>query len=275
MSLSKPFSQPVVPSQPGTEFYGVQELALFKTFTRDSYRTAFGVEAPAFDPSRPVKTWFDSTVDTSDPANIAVYKVAGRDQAGNWTTRQMVLPAVEAAAVNLPGSVSYPAYVVPPTNANRGGSGINPNYLCVESGARALMAELGGDSLADEGDAAVFPINYPPEEKRRVWNFLFRGRPVNAGMLIFNRNAKGIGAPGHWDLSTGEPVWAPALPAPTGLDDPRPPRDMAVRELLPNERFHTGLMGVSIVRTDLQQVFQFTPEDRAVLRAIYQAVIKS
>jgi len=50
-----------------------------------------------------------------------------------------------------------------------------------------------------------------------------------------------------------------------------------VRDLLPNEKFQTGLMGVGIIRTDLQQTQaeaagQFTPDDRATLKQIYQIV---
>jgi hypothetical protein len=52
---------------------------------------------------------------------------------------------------------------------------------------------------------------------------------------------------------------------------------MPVRDLLPNEKFQMGLMGVSIIRTDLSQQQgqldgQFTPDDRATLQQIYQIV---
>ena len=47
--------------------------------------------------------------------------------------------------------------------------------------------------------------------------------------------------------------------------------------LLPNEEFQAGLMGVSIVRTDLQnqqnqQTGEFTPDDRATLQQIYNII---
>jgi len=46
---------------------------------------------------------------------------------------------------------------------------------------------------------------------------------------------------------------------------------------LPNEKFQTGLMGVGIIRADLQQnqeaqKGQFTADDRATLQTIYQIV---
>ena len=104
-----PVSQPVVPAQPSTEFYSIQDLALFKAYSRESYRAAFGVEAAAYDPARLRKSWFDSSVDLSDPDNVAVYRVVAQDQNGNGILRQMVMPAQEAATVNLPGAIQYPS----------------------------------------------------------------------------------------------------------------------------------------------------------------------
>ena len=275
--MSNPASQPVIPAQPNVIAYGVQDLALFKTYTRDRYHAAFGVEAPPWNPARLRKTWFDSTVDTSSPDNVAIYKIAAQDPILGWTMKQMVIPAQEAATVNLPGAIAYAAYNVAPTGATRGGSLINPNYLSLESEARALMAAVGGTDVVEEGDMPVFPVVYPPDETRRMWAIIYRGRPVNVGNLLLNLNSKGVGAPGKWDFSSSEPVWVPAPLPPTGLDDTRPPREMPVRDLLPNEKFQMGLMGVSIIRTDLaqlqaQQDGQFTPDDRATLQQIYQIV---
>lgn len=275
--MSNPFSQPVIPPQPDQPYYGVLELALFKTYTRDSYLAAFGVQAPPYDPSRVIKSWFDSTVDSSDPANVSVYKILSRDQNGNWGLRQMVLPATEAATVNLTGAITYPPYVIPPTQATRGGSGIDAEYLSLEADARAVMAETGGTSVVDGGNSTVFPVVYPASEPRRVWDVMFKGQPLNAGLLLLAKNAKGVGAPGRWNTSGSDAVWVPDPPAPTGLDDTRQPRDLPLRDLLPNEKLQTGLMGVGIVRTDLQQPAQqaageFTADDRATLQQIYQLV---
>ena len=277
--MSSPVSQPVVPAQPNLIAYGVQDLALFKTYSRDSFRAAFGVEAPPWDATRLRKTWFDSTVDTSSPANVAVYKIACRDLIDGWTLKQMVIPSQEAATVNLPGAMVYPAYAVAPTGATRGGSPINPNYLSLESEARALMATLGATALVEQGITPVFPVAYPADEPRRMWAIVVNGRAENAGNLLLNMNSKGVGAPGRWDFSSGELVWVPAPAPPAGLDDARPPRDMPLRDLLPNEKFQMGLMGLSVIRTDLaqqqaQQEGQFTPDDRATLLQIYRIVDK-
>ena len=273
--MGTPVSRPSNPAQPNLLAYGVSQLALFTSYTRASYLAAFGVQAPAWDPARVRKTWFDSTVDTSDPSNVAVYEIIAMDSGGNWGVRQMVIPAAEAAMVNLPGAVTYPPYSVAPTQVTSGGSPVNPNYLSLEPDARALMATLGGTGLVQETGNAVFAIVYPASEPRRIWDFVVGGALVNAGSLLLAQNANGIGAPGHWDLSKGEPVWVPDPAPPTGENDTRPPRDMPVRDLLPNEKLQAGLMGVSVVRTDLlqqqaEQSGQFTADDRATLQQIYQ-----
>lgn len=272
--MSNPVSQPGAPPQPDQPYYGVQELALFKTFTRESYLAAFGVQAPPYDSSRLIKSWFDSTVDTSNPGNVALYKIVAQDRAGKWGMQQLVLPAAEAATVNLTGPVVYPAYVIAPTRATRGGAEINPQYLSLESDARAIMAEIGGGGIVDEGTSPGFPVFYPADEARRVWDVLFRGQPLNVGLLLLAKNAKGVGAPGRWDTSSGDAVWIADPAPPTGLNDTRPPRPMPVRDLLPNERLQTGLMGVGVIRTDLQPPApgQFTADDRATLQQIYQIV---
>jgi hypothetical protein len=280
ISMSTPVSQPVIPAQPDLLAYGVQDLALFVSFSRDTYLSAFDVQAPAWDPTRLQKTWFDSTADTSDPANVAVYNIVGTDQSGNWTIKQMVIQTIEASTVNLPGLITYPPYAVAPTAATRGGSFINPNYLSLQSDAEALMNLLGGSGIFDEGQSSTFPVLYPASEPRRLWDFLFNGLIINVGLMLLGENTLGIGSPGHWDTSSGQPLWIPDPPPPTGLDDTRPPRDMPVRNLLPNEKFQVGLMGVSVIRTDLQQqsdqsAGQFTADDRATLQQIYQILAKS
>ncbi len=278
-TVIRPVSQPAVPAQPGTAFYTVQDLALFKSYSRDSYRAAFGVEAPAYDPMRRRKTWFDSTADVSGPDNVAVYRIVAVDQNATGILRQIVMPAQEAATVNLPGAIPYPPYIVEPTGATRGGSSLNAIYFSLESDAQALMKELGGDNLQQE-DLPSFPASYPSDELRRPWYFLFHGQPVNVGALLLSRNAQGVGAPGHWDVSSLQPVWVPDPPSPAPADDTRPPWEMPVRDLLPNEKLYTGLLGIpGVERTDLQQTAEeasgkFTPDDRATLRMIYQALSK-
>lgn len=277
--MSSPVSLPIIPPQPDREAYGFAELALFQTYTRETYRAAFGVQAPAWNPSRPPKFWFDSTADASAAGNVAAYRIFAVDSTGAWALQQFVLPAAEAVAINLPGSVTYPPYVIAPTGATRGGSALNAEYLSLEPDARTLMAASAATGLVDEGATLVYPIDYPPDEPRRSWAMLLNGHRQNVGELLAERNARGVGSPGHWNTSKGFLVWVPDPPAPTGLDDPRPPRPLPVRDLLPNEIIQTGLMGVSVARTDLQQqnaikTGAFLPDDRATLQGIYDLVSK-
>ena len=272
-----PSSVPAAQPQPNQEAFPVDALALFHTYTRDSYRATFGVEAPTWDPSRLEKSWFDSTVDTTQPANSVAYQMIGRDAAGVWAVLPYSMPVVEAASVNIPGVVVYARYVIAPTSATRGGSPINPAYLSLEADAQALMKDLSGTGLFDDGATATFPNVYPLDEPRRSWSFLWNGRAVNVGQLLVMRNANGVGAPGHWDVSSGSPVWVSDPPPPSGLDDQRPARPVPVRALLPNEQLEPGPMGfgVQVLRTDLQLAAAkasgaFTEEDRAMLTRIFQ-----
>jgi len=260
--------------------YAVSELALFRSFTRDSYRTAFGAEPPAYDPRRLIKKWFDSTVDSSQASDVALYRIFGYDAKGMPVLRQLVLPAAEAATVNLAGDVQYPPYVVAPGKATRTGALVNPRYLSLQADAIALLHEVGGQDLKDEGMDTVFPTLYPADEPRRVWVFQFKGYSVNAGLALYDKNSKGIGAPGKWDFSGSGPAWVPTQPGPTGLDDLRPPRDLPLRDLLPNERLQGGLVQeVSVFRTDLQPIVPaqtdgFSGQDRSNLQSILQIVSK-
>ena len=194
----------------------------------------------------------------------------------------MVLRAREAASVNLPGAVTYPPYEIRPTHATRGGAPVNPMYLSFESEARALMAELGGTGIVDDGINVFAPVYYPADEPRRMWSVtLGGGRHDNAGGLLRMRNAMGVGAPGRWRDSQGVLAWVSDPPAPTGLDDSRAAVDIPVRALLPNEELRTGAMGFGLLihRTDLEQESLarsggFTAEDRRQLGEVYRIVSK-
>jgi hypothetical protein len=87
--------------QPDAALYGTDALELFTSYSRDSYLAAFQVEAPAFDPSKPTKTWFDSSVDLSDPDNNLVQYNKLAPLNGSWGIKKFTLLAADAAVVNL------------------------------------------------------------------------------------------------------------------------------------------------------------------------------
>jgi hypothetical protein len=275
--MTIPHSEPVVPAQPKQYSYGFGDLALFKTFTRESFRAAFGTEAPPYDPSRLIKTWFDTTVDTSDAANIVVYKVISADSKGQWGVRQMVMPAREAATVNLPGAVSYPEYVIVPTKAARGGvTGIWPSTLSLLSEAQSLLRELDLENveLKDEGEGSSLPVIYG-DEPRRQWFFFYKGSTYSVGELLASKYRNGVGAPGRWVVEDTI-QWLADPPAPTGLKDTRAPREIPVRDLLANEKIAMTLMGPVLVRADspLDPSSQFTQADRSTLQEIQRLLLQ-
>ena len=286
--MNVPVSLPLAPPQPDQDIFSPVELALFQEYTRESYRSTFAVEAPPWDPTRLYKSWFDSSALTPQP-NTIIYQIFGQDMTGAWGFQNLTLAFADAAAVNLPGAITYPQYAVPPTNATRGSSGISANYLSLQSDANALLPAFGGTSVVDQGITPVFPVVYPAEESRRMWAIVMpNGNQLNVGLLLLQRNAPGIGSPGHWDTSPdsspgGYPVWSADPAAPDGLDDTRPHCAMPVRALLPNERIGMQTLGIIaspvIMRTDLGQAAaelagQFTPSDRRILTEVYRILGK-
>lgn len=273
----EPLSRPVVPPQPDQAQYGVGELALFKVYSRDSFLHVFGEQAASFDPQRKIKAWFDTSVDLSDPDGLVVYKVAAQDKSGTWVLRQVGMPAREAATVNLPGMLQYPMYSVAATHATRGGAPINPDYLSLQSEAIALSTAIGGDGIVDDGVTTVFSAEFPPDEPRRMWAVMFRARSFNAGLLLKSRRASGVGAPGHWDVVTGEPVWVSDVATGSPAAGTQAVWELPCRDLLGNERLQTGLFGPAVVRTDKQAEAElnsgkFLPSDRQVLQHILEAL---
>jgi len=63
---------PVTAAPPSTASYTPSTLWLFQTYTRASYRAAFGQETPVCDPTQPYKTWFDTSV---APGTNVTYQV--------------------------------------------------------------------------------------------------------------------------------------------------------------------------------------------------------
>ena len=105
------------------------------------------------------------------------------------------------------------------------------------------------------------------------------GNPAMRVLFCSSRMRTALVRPVTGTYRRPSPVWVPDPPAPTGIGDTRPPVNMPVRDLLANEKLQTGLMGVSVVRTDLQQQVdqqagQFTADDRATLQQIFQLVSK-
>lgn len=91
--------------------YSIQTLYLFPIFqTREEYRNKIGNEPPPFDPSKPVKSWFDPQA-LSNPRRKIVYDnvLAQADNGaplvdadGKPFFEPLLIDREDAAAVNIP-----------------------------------------------------------------------------------------------------------------------------------------------------------------------------
>lgn len=240
-----------VPSNPappqGTPFYSFTALQVVPTFSRASYLSKFGVQAPNFDSTKPVKLWFATGF---GPGEKVVFNVLSDVWVGTIGT--LTMTAEDVAAVNIPGLVSYHPYTPDPTSAvMNSGTGVNPDTLSNYSDALALAAAWGlGPNSVFDADWAFGPysIVYPPTETRRMWAIALAGQAIIVGVKIAEMYSKGVGHPGSWDMDTAEPTWIPALdPADgihTGVQSAQVP--VPIRALLNTEKVVQGFMGAQI-----------------------------
>lgn len=266
-------SVPVIPPPPSEEQFAIALLQTFKRFTRSEFFEFYGTHAPPWNREKPIKRWFDSSV-AGLPAGTRVNYRVFNQSAGAFQIVSMT--AEEASSINLPGAMAYPKHHVLPTparvlNTITGAvTPISPSYLCLTEEAQALAKELGDFTISEgrmEGPW-TFQWNGDP---RRMWNVISpSGNVFNAASLIALRNHAGVGAPGRWDKSGGEPVWISEIPTDTGEFDPRPEVPIPVRELLPQEVLAQTFGGIWVIRS----ASMFTPDNalREVLtltRSIY------
>ena len=98
-----PTSVPVIPSQPNVVEYPATELNTLQQYPNpQAYTQAFGTPPPAWDSSRDVQYWFDSSASTALGAAYQ-YQALGADANGNPTIVPMIIPALWALTPNIPG----------------------------------------------------------------------------------------------------------------------------------------------------------------------------
>lgn len=261
-------------TQPNDPVYGVEELRLFPRHTRATFKEAFGVEPPPYEPTRRIKRWFDSTameVPRSDARDEPItYTVHDPGEANGFRT--IVMTRGEAAAPNLPGSVVYPKYQPMESKAWINGPSVSAvypvQYLCLRSEAEAIAAELGvgRDAVREQLLDGPYVVIWGAEA-RRAWVFEHNQNVLYAETLRRAKFVNGIGAPGHWVDSPGGPIWQATL-ADTGEHDLRPEVPIPIRLLNWNERLEAGLGGVWRVRRIDLLGDQATKESRDA-RALY------
>lgn len=167
---------------------------------------------PAPNPNRPKKAWADPQASATDPMTYQAWN--GSD------TEPALVPLIVLAAhrfANLPGDRPvFPKYVPAPTVASGPPLGLSPAtiapWLATLDQIKAFAALIPGTTYAP---ALLGEIIYGAET-RRVYELTYpSGQKQFAGDLLTAQNSGGIGAPGHWDVSSGVPVWV-VDPAPTG-----------------------------------------------------------
>jgi len=231
-------SQPQ-PAQPNQPQYQLSALNLFPVYaTRAAYQQATGQQAPPFDAGEPIKGW-------ADPAPMGQpYTVFDPTAAANGYISQMILSPQQAAQANLPGPYNYPAYVSPPTDAVEVGpfgpvGSASPDQVCLQADAQEIANEIaplypGQPVSVVQENTGVFHYVYGLDP-RRQWAIQTGSTFFIAQTLIEARNAHGVGAPGHWALTSAGLSWiydAPATEAPAdAVTIPAP-----IRPLLANEQ---------------------------------------
>jgi hypothetical protein len=267
-------SLPVVQPQPNQEFYGVDVLNLFQTYTRAQFESAGGPLTP-FDPTRPEQDWWDDTYAATAPAQSVSYNALVSGAGGSVAIGSFTQTAAQMAAPNFKGLPNYPKWIPAPTSAvyNHAApaatSPVNPNDLSTTAQAQALLTELGATSIVDLGANSVtipnvgqivFPVTYPPDDPRRLYAVvLSNGKLFNVGDALVEKYANGIGAPGSWvvDATQTSGLSWQTIPVPDGSASTAAALPVPCRALLANEKLVTSLVGglgfqtTQIQRTDL------------------------
>lgn len=203
---------------------------------RSVYKAMTGKEAKPFDKLKPPKHWEDTTLmpGLSHDAVVSYQRLPHLGE--SLTMKAFSLNAGDATSVNLPGMANYPPNSLKPTDARIELPGHLPQvigdvqYLCMLADAERILGEIGGDSVEMENDLNGATIVYG-NDPRRVWMIIRKGARLNAGLLLANQYAHGVGAPGHWDLTPLEPVWVSDVLDPGSTSNSMPEVDMPVNDV--------------------------------------------
>ena len=270
MLTSLPIEQP----QPNQEFYGLDVLNLFETYTRAQFEAAGGPLIP-FDPARPEQNWWDDTYAATSPTQSVSYNAVVSGAGGTAAIGSFTQTAARMATPNFKGLPNYPKWTPAPTRAvyNHAAPGttsaVDPKDLSTAQQAQALLAELGGTSIVDTGANSVtlpnigqivFPVTYPPDDARRLFAVVLSSSKLfNVGQALAGKYSAGMGAPGSWasDSTQASGLSWQAIAVPDGSASTAAALPVPCRQLLANERLKTSLVGglgfqtTQIQRTDL------------------------
>ncbi len=276
------FAQVPTPKpQPQSSSYSVTELELLPTYDRASYLKATGTQAPPFDITKPAKSWFDSTAS----GNVTYQVFNGSPASPAFLS--VTMPASQANVVNLPGLPTFLPYTPHVSNITIVANGQNQSgysgvYQSTFDEALALMNEIGDSSLViNTGTGPIFPGSTFVYTKIDPSNpvSIYKLNNQNVGLMLQQRNAKGVGFPGSWGQkdSQGNYTFTPAV-LNDGSTSTMGSIGVPSRALLPNEKLVSVINGIiptpEIVRTDLTpappspSTDGFTSADRDLLNQI-------
>ena len=231
-------------------------------WTRALYFARTGEQPPPYDPARPIKRWADNSlaaIIARDPSWIVQYTYYDQT-AGAATMRTLKITAAEASTFNLPGVYTYPKYEIAPTAAvvvqmDGTTQTFDPKYLCTKEEAEKFQTEM---RLLDPGRTGELRDNelapggpqyrWPSDEKRRPWVLRWGADDLQVSIYVQQRNARGIGSPGHWQLVQAGPVWISYVPV-TGAMDPRPEVPLPARSLRNTEEIRCTPFGCAVWTT--------------------------
>lgn len=271
--------------QPELGQYPTTELELFMRFNRDTFQKEFGVQAPEWDKTKIIKRWFDTTaLDLGLPADeVVIYFYFDFKQ---MRERKIVTTAGEAAAVNLPGVVVYPKYVISPTTAFISGPGgltpLNPDILTLFRDAQALCEEVKGEMVVEASGFTGGPYIYNWNVEPRRQHLIRKGGVDFAvSSMLKQKYANGVGSPGYWKLDeVSGPIWISTVVTNSQEIDLRPEATVPGRKLKSNEKVVSTLFtGAFIVRTDKESELNpgldtINPELRLVVKVLSEKLDK-
>ncbi len=293
LGLSLPAQVPTPQAQPSTATYSVKVLELLPSYTRDTYESTFGKQAPAFDPNRAPKSWFDSTAGTSPKTYNNVNTAQSTPV---WST--FTLSGPEAASINLPGLPHFARFVNPVVQSN-------VTFKCNLPNCAATQAPIGQQATLEEAQAMLGEIGDPNLSITDIGvpkpgcTFCYSKNNPGSSVSIYyigsmnvadywpNRNVNGVGYPGKWVKSFSGNYQFVADVLTDGSSTTFQPIPVPERTLLANEKFKTvvlGLIPVSVLtRTDIVDTDPqtggnssggggFTDSDRKLLQDIHKAL---
>jgi len=263
-------SLPIVQPQPNQEFYAVELLNLFQTYTRAQFEAAGGPLIP-FDPTRPEQDWWDDTYAATAPTQSVSYNALVAGAGGTTAIGSFTQTAAQMATPNFKGLPNYPPWAPAPTaavynhSAPATASPVDPKDLSTAAQAQAMLTELGGTSIVDTGATSVivpnvgqivFPVTYPSGDPRRLFAVvLSNGKLFNVGQALAEKYADGIGAPGSWvvDATQTSGLSWQAIAVPDGSASTAAALPVPCRALLANEQLVTSPVGLGFQATQIQR----------------------